>query len=438
MKKAYGIRLAAAFVVLFLAVAGICGIFYPVKIFDIQILPLLQRVFIDFSISAILLLAGVILLTLVFGRFYCSTLCPFGIIQELAALLFFSGKESGKERGKNSGRKNKPTANYPVKYFIAAVVLGALTGGSALLLRYIEPYTYFGSAFTISAVGLAGILLVILLTGFKNRFFCTNICPAGALLGLISKISLNKIYIDKNQCVSCGMCERNCPSGCINSKEKTVDNVTCVKCLKCLSVCPKGGIKYGIKPKEETKFSLKRRELITGVAAAAVFGAMIKAGLVIKDKIVEKFKDIILPPGAESEERFANKCYNCNLCVANCPNKIIVKADKDFPAVHLDYSKGCCDKNCNKCGEVCPTGAIKRLKLEEKQKTRIGMAMIVEEKCGKCGDCIAACPYGAIMRVEDKIIINASKCVGCGACKQVCKNRGNAIEIFAVRKQSLI
>ena len=149
--------------------------------------------------------------------------------------------------------------------------------------------------------------------------------------------------------------KKNCPSGCINSKEKTVDNVTCVKCLKCLSVCPKGGIKFGIKPKEEIKFSLKRRELITEVAAAAVFGAMIKAGLVIKDKIVEKFKDIILPPGAESEERFVNKCYNCNLCVANCPNKIIVKADKDFPAVHLDYSKGCCDKNCNKCGEVCPT-----------------------------------------------------------------------------------
>ena len=122
MKKAYGIRLAAAFVVLFLAVAGICGISYPVKIFDVQILPLVQRVFIDFSISAILLLAGVILLTLLFGRFYCSTLCPFGIIQELAALLFFRGKERGKNGGKNRGRKNKPTANYPVKYFIAVHV----------------------------------------------------------------------------------------------------------------------------------------------------------------------------------------------------------------------------------------------------------------------------------------------------------------------------
>lgn len=89
---------------------------------------------------------------------------------------------------------------------------------------------------------------------------------------------------------------------------------------------------------------------------------MIKVGLIVKDKIVEKFKDIILPPGAESEERFANKCYNCNLCVENCPNKIIVKADDKFPTVHLDYSKGCCDKDCSKCGQVCPTSAIKRFR----------------------------------------------------------------------------
>ncbi len=435
MKNAYKIRLSIAILVLILAISGICGLFYPVKVLDVQFLPVLQRVFIDFSITAFILLAGIILLTLLFGRFYCSTLCPFGIIQEIAALLFFTKKRKNK---RNSILTPKHTPNYPIKYFIAAITLGMLAGGSAVALRYIEPYTYFGSAFIVSTVGLIAIVTVLILTFVKNRFFCTNICPAGALLGLISKISLNKIYINKDNCVSCGMCERNCPSGCINSKDKTVDNVTCVKCLKCLEVCPKGGIKFGIKPKEEVKFSIKRREIITGVAAAAVFGAMIKAGLAVKDKIIEKFKDIILPPGAESEERLANKCYNCNLCVANCPNKIIEKADKDFPVVHLNYDKGCCDKNCNKCGQVCPTGAIKRLSLEEKQKTRIGMAMIIEDRCGKCGDCISACPYGAIMRVNDKIVINASKCVGCGACMQICKNRGNAIKIFAVKKQSSV
>ena len=426
MKKAYKIRLAIAITILTLAILGICGIFYPVKIFDIQFIPVLERTFIDFSIISLALLLGITILTIVFGRFYCSTICPFGIIQEIAGLLFFRK------------RTNKPTKNYPLKYFILAITLGMLAGGSALLIRYIEPYTYFGSAFTLSVTGLSALVVVLFLTFFKNRFFCTNICPAGTLLGILSKISPNKIYIQKDSCVSCGLCQSKCPSGCINSKDKTVDNEICVKCLKCLGVCPKNSIKYGREPKEAIKFSNKRREILLGVTAAAVFGAMVKAGMVVKDKIVEKFKDIILPPGAESEERLANKCFNCNLCVENCPNKVIVKANKDFPTVHLDYTKGCCDKNCNKCGQVCPTGAIKRLSLEEKQKTRIGMAMIIEEKCGKCGACINACPYGAIIRAEGKIVINASKCVGCGACKQVCKNRGNAIEIFAVKKQSLI
>ena len=229
---------------------------------------------------------------------------------------------------------------------------------------------------------------------------------------------------------------KNCPSGCINSKEKTIDNETCVKCLKCLTLCPKNGINYGKQSEEEIKFSLKRREIITGIIAAAVFGAMIKVGLVVKDKIVEKFKDIILPPGAGSEERFANTCYNCNLCVENCPNKIIAKADDKFPTVHLDYTNGCCDKDCNKCGQVCPTGAIKRLSLEEKQKTRIAMAMIIDDKCVNCGRCINVCPDGAIIRGEQGVVIKASKCIGCGACKIICPN--DAIEIFAVKKQTLI
>lgn len=232
------------------------------------------------------------------------------------------------------------------------------------------------------------------------------------------------------------MCEKNCPSGCINSKEKTVDNETCVKCLKCLQVCPKGGMSLGKTPTSEVKFSPKRRQIIIGATALAVFGAMVKTGLVLKDKIVEKLKDIILPPGAVSKERFANKCYNCNLCVENCPNKILVKADENFPVVHIDYEKGFCKFDCTKCGEVCPTGAIKRLKLEEKQKTRIAMAMILDEKCTKCGLCKEACPTGAIMKIDGKTILNAQKCIGCGACKNAC--RSQAIEIFPIKEQKNI
>ena len=236
--------------------------------------------------------------------------------------------------------------------------------------------------------------------------------------------------------MSCGNCEKVCPSGCINYKEKDIDNETCIRCLKCLEACPKGGIKFSKKPKEQVKFSLNRRKAVIGAAALALFGVIIKAGIEIKDRVVQKIKDVILPPGAQNGERLVNTCFNCNLCVENCPNKIIVRVNNDFEAVHIDYSKGYCEKDCNKCGEVCLTGAIKRLSLEEKQRTRIAMAAIKEDKCVKCGACVRACPYGAIKRTAQGIIIDSSKCIGCAKCKVSCKF--DAIEIFAIKKQSLI
>lgn len=423
MKKLpYKIRLTIAGIVLILSALAVWGLArYPL---DTQFAALFQRTVFDFSLSAVIILTGIILLTVFFGRFYCSVLCPFGILQEFAALIF--------------RKKNRPAGNYKFKYFIAALTFGALIGGTALLIRYIDPYTIFGSAVSLSLFGLLAAFAMIFLVFFKNRFFCTNICPVGAVLGLLSKISPNKIYINKNDCVSCGLCEKACPAGCINSKEKQVDNETCLKCLKCLGGCRKDAIKYGIKPKEELKFNFKRREFLKLASVFVLFGIAVKAGAEIAANTAKKFRDIILPPGAKDENRMFNKCLNCNLCVENCPNKIIAKADKDFGTVHLNYNmgKGFCDYNCNKCSEVCPSGAIKKIPLEEKKKTRIGMAMITD-RCNKCGICIYGCPAGAISKNKDgQTVIDGSKCIGCGKCKNSCPN--NAIEIFAVREQVVV
>ena len=423
MKKfPYKIRLTIAGIVLILSALAVWGVVrYPL---DTQFAALFQRTVFDFSLPAVIILAGLVLLTLVFGRFYCSLLCPFGILQEFTAFIF--------------RRKNNPVGNYKFKYIIAALTFGALIGGTALFIRYIEPYTIFGSAFSLSIFGLVAVILVLVLVSFKNRFFCTNICPVGAVLGLLSKISFNKIYIDRNSCVSCGLCEKSCPAGCIDSKKKQVDNEICLKCLKCIGECRKDAIKFGIPPKGELKFNFKRREFIKAASILAVFGLAIKAGAEIAVNTAKMFKDVILPPGAKDENRMFNKCLNCNLCVENCPNKIIVKADNDFETVHLNYSKGkgFCDFNCIKCSEVCPSGAIKKINLEEKQKTRIGMAMITE-RCAKCGICIYECPTGAIYRNKDGLtVIDGAKCIGCGKCKKSCPE--NAIEIFAVREQVVV
>lgn len=421
MQKHYLIRLAIAGIIGIAAICAVLG-FYPVKIMDVQFTAVLQRVIIDYSLPAIGILAGIIIFTMFFGRFYCSIVCPFGILQEFAALLF--------------KKKDAEQKNLPFKYFIAALTIGALFGGCALLIRYIDPYTMFISAISFSIIGLVFVFIILALVFFKNRYFCTNICPVGAILGLLSKVSLNKVYIDKENCVSCGKCAKSCPSGCIDFKEKNIENETCIKCLKCIDECKKGAIKYG---RQSAKFSLQRRNLILAASAIVLFGGAIKAGIEISKNFAIKIRDVILPPGAKDGNRMANKCLNCNLCIQNCPNKILVKADDKFSAVHIDYSKGAgyCKYNCNECSNVCPSGAIKRISLDEKQKTRIGMASFNKEIRTRCGLCAQNCPTKAIKPDEKgEPFLDGSKCIGCGRCAKSCP--AGAIDIFGINEQNII
>lgn len=428
-KHFYKIRQAAAGIVFLLAVLGLTGSFYPVKIFDIQIVPLIQRVIADFSGISVFLLAAVFVLTLFWGRLYCSVICPFGIMQEIVLLI---KSKLNKKRGTNISTK---PVNFALKYFIAAIAWGIFFGGSTLAVGCIDPYTLFTSPISKAAFGLISIVIIAAAVIFKNRIFCTNFCPAGTILGLISKFSVNKIYMNGN-CVSCGMCAIHCSANCINTKENTVDNEICIKCLKCTNICPENAILYGTQPKITEKFNPKRRRLIIGAAALIVFGLMIKTGIVLKDKITEKIKDVILPPGAVNKQRFASSCLNCSLCVQYCPNKIIKKADKEYNIVHLDYSKNSCRFDCNKCSQVCPSGAIKHLTIEQKQKIKIADAVINDDRCVNCGDCLSTCPVHAIIREKGHPVIEAMKCIGCGACKNTCFV--DAIEVSSVTEQKEI
>lgn len=423
-KWRYYLRLLLAVVCFGLSVAAIIGFFYPIKIFDAQLLALGQRTFVDFSVFAGILFLSILLFTFLFGRLYCSIICPLGVWQELLGLLF--------------RRKQSKHKNLAYKYIIAAVVWGMLIGGSVFIARMIDPYTLFGSAMTGVVWGGVVLFLIAILVCFKGRWFCTNICPVGAALGIISKHGVCKIYVDEAQCVSCGQCAAKCSAGCIDFKNKAIDNEACVKCLKCLDICPKNAIHYGIKPAQEVPFNSQRRRLLVGgVALVAVFALAVKGGIALSKNVAAKVKKVILPAGAGNVDDFANRCLNCNLCVQNCPMKIIKKADGDVKTVHLDYQDGFCDYDCHKCSEICPSGAIKRISLAEKQKTQIALAMIDNERCVKCGLCVRKCPRQIIVKEGDSFpMISADECIGCGACAQACPVQ--AITIVSVEKQRVL
>lgn len=244
------------------------------KFLHIQLLPAVLGGM--FGIVAVLLI-----MTYLFGRIYCSAICPAGILQDIINRLFCIGKK--KKKGVRRFSYHKPM-NW-LRYSILALTVVTTALGFSGLCLLLDPYSNFGriaanlfrpavmwgnnvladwlmkmdnySLFhvTISTVSIAGLIsaivalvVFIVMVIFRGRLFCNTLCPVGALLSLVSRYSQMRISFDKEACNHCGNCERTCKAEAINAKEMTVDSSRCVDCFNCVSSCSKGGLQYRFKP----------------------------------------------------------------------------------------------------------------------------------------------------------------------------------------------
>lgn len=147
----------------------------------------------------------------------------------------------------------------------------------------------------------------------------------------------------------------------------------------------------------------------------------------------------VAPPGAGDIARFNDRCTACHLCVSACAYGVLQPALLDYGLSgllqpHLDYAAGYCSYECNRCGQICPTGAILPLDLAVKQTTQLGVAHFVRDNCivytdhTACGACDEYCPTKAVHMVpyQDGLTIpevREALCIGCGACENACPAR---------------
>lgn len=405
-------------------------------------------------------IAFVLLLTLVFGRIYCSVICPMGVFQDLVIRV----------RKLLSPKGRKPKRHFVkepriVRYGVLALVIVTTLTFSQLLLTVLAPYSAYGRMVR-SIVGLsrgeslapallitaaATLVVICVCAWIWGRGWCNTVCPVGSVLGLVSRFSLFKVSIDQSQCVSCRKCEKGCKSSCIDIDTHTIDHSRCVDCFDCMDSCPKGGIKFRFSLPRKAKTGPVTESVDKGrrafMATTALVGSSLALGAQNKrldggladviDKTSPERSERLVPFGAESVKDFYDRCTACQLCVSNCPNGVLRPSTDigHFLQPQMGYEKGWCRPECTTCSQVCPAGAIRPLKAEEKLTHKIGTAKVNLSLClaakdeAGCGNCSRHCPVGAVRMVKTDgyhrniPVVAEAQCIGCGACEYLCPAR---------------
>ena len=437
------------------------------------------------SVSA-LTVCLLLVLTLVFGRIYCSTLCPLGTVQDGINAVHNLRTKSARTRF----TYRKP--NRWLRYGVLALTAVCVAAGVGFMVALVDPYSifgrlmheglrplvqgannvlavFFGDSFGREVVSVSWLSAVValvtigvigLLAWRGGRRYCNSFCPVGTLLGEVSRASLFKIQIDTSKCIDCGLCGRKCKAECIDTANHRVDATRCVVCFDCMDACAQGAISFTMRSKtsKEKPADNSRREFLATVAAVA---AIPVAEAQQRHQRMERAMQggdkhsgprPVAPPGAQSIEHLQAKCTACHLCVSKCPSHVLQPAVMEYGLQGImqpvmRYDKGYCLYDCNLCGEVCPTGAILPLALEQKRMTQLGHAVFHRERCVvardgvECGNCAEHCPADAIKLqrgVDGRLYpqIEKALCIGCGACQNLCPASPKAIEVkgYSVHK----
>ncbi len=422
--------------------------------------------------SGLVLSLFILIGTLFFGRFFCSWICPMGIINQIAGSIF------NKLRAVDTIALNTYRTLYRVKYYLLAALLSLAALGS-LQVGLFDPIPFITRSFSVSffpALNLSrgwlylkqplfhggtflGIIFVTVIAAnrFLPRFWCRTVCPLGALLGLLSFRPLLRIWRDVNRCTDCKKCLGHCHGGC--DPHAALRTTECHVCMNCIEDCPEDAIHFGL-PRSSSAAHLpvdiSRRRLIETVLAGGVLYPLMRSTVTSR---TSPQPDVIRPPGAIAEGDFLRRCLKCGQCMKVCPTNAIQPAllEAGFEGLWtplLISRIGYCEYNCVLCGHVCPTGAITPLTIEKKlgrdnpkKPVKIGTAFYDRGRCLPwamnidCIVCEEVCPTspkaiwfenvdvqmrdGKLKRIK-RPYMDPNLCIGCGICENKCPVRDRA------------
>ncbi|MCP4347198.1 MAG: 4Fe-4S dicluster domain-containing protein [Desulfobacterales bacterium] len=438
----------------------------------------------------------VLILAPVLGRVFCGYICPMGTTLDGGDKLFSARK---KKIAGNRSEFFPRTVKYIVLIFmLGASVLGVsfIFAGSPLslitrfyglvifpalsflaekTLELIQPIAYYldlqtllyaqikTPRFATQVFILFFFIALFASARFSPRFWCRYLCPSGALLALVSKKPLIRRHVSED-CTECGKCARSCPMGAIPDKEpETTLSKECIVCRTCENICPVSAVSFRIeskityplrlpkfqgnrKPDKPDRISLTRRGFIysglagTGAALISITGLDSVHGKPGEGQVLP---ELLRPPGALPEPNFLSQCVRCGECMAACPTNTLqpIWLDSGFAGLfspRLVPRRKFCDPKCNRCGEVCPTGAIRNLTKKDRIWAKTGTAVIFRRKClaweyrKSCMVCDEVCPFDAIEFKKEAgnpfavPRVKENKCAGCGYCEYFCPVRNQA------------
>ncbi len=456
---------------------------YPVRLFlDFDPLILLTTLFSAHAAARAFYFSLVTLvITLVFGRVFCGWACPLGTLNNLVGSI----------------RKRRPAdlyiKGYRVKYYLLVAVLASalftlqpagIMDPLSLLIRSLSISVYplinyslrsiFDAIYATDPAGITGIsepvytvlkktilsfeqtfyeqgvligvlfFVVLGLNLIEKRFWCKYLCPLGALLGLLSRYSLLKRSVSEG-CTSCGICATACQGNAEPDTKEHWRDTECLVCRNCDDICPQNAVSFGfLGTRSSAAMDLGRRRLIASALGGIVAVPLLRISPLTRTNSQDPV--LLRPPGALGEKEFLKRCVKCGECMKVCitnglqPTLLEAGAEGLWSPV-LVPRIGYCEYRCTLCGQVCPTGAIKRLTLGEKAKTKIGLAMIDKGRClpwahaRPCIMCEEVCPtpkkavWFERVRVRDRqgkslIVqqphVDLELCIGCGICENKC------------------